>query len=257
MSVSPRSRMRGMAIASSDRAVTRIVWVCEVGRERVCERVARAKSSKRSRNTIVRASRSPLRSRPATRSHRASSMAPSSDSGRARRPNARCEPIDLRLRPVWTGRGSRWWASAWMCRPAPGPRIDTTAASGRPATSPTVPMPRSCSLPAVIGPTPQRRSTGSGWRKASSSPTGTCRSPSGLATALATLARNFELATPTVIGSPTSSRTRWRRSRAISTGSPDTLRRPPTSRNASSIEMPSTIGVVRENTSNTARLASV
>jgi len=39
-------------------------------------------------------------------------------------------------------------------------------------------------------------------------------------------------------------------------GSPDTRRSPPTSRNASSIEMPSTSGVVCSNTSNTALLAS-
>ena len=96
-----------------------------------------------------------------------------------------------------------------------------------------------------------------GWRKASSSPAGTWSRPSGLATALATLARNLELATPMVIGSPTSSLTWWRSRRAISTGSPETRRSPPTSRKASSIEIPSTIGVVLAKTSKTALLASV
>ena len=69
-------------------------------------------------------------------------------------------------------------------------------------------MPRSCSLAAVTRPTPQSRSTGSGWRNSSSPSGGTTSRPSGLATPLATLARNLVRATPTVIGSPTCSRTR-------------------------------------------------
>ena len=44
---------------------------------------------------------------------------------------------------------------------------------------------------------------------------------------------------------------------AISVGVPDNRSRPPTSRNASSIEIPSTSGVVRSKIENTARLASV
>ncbi len=75
------------------------------------------------------------------------------------------------------------------------------------ATWPTVLMPRSWSFAAVTGPTPQSRSTGSGWRNSSSPSGGTTSRPSGLATPLATLARNFVRATPTVIGSPTSSST--------------------------------------------------
>ena len=78
-----------------------------------------------------------------------------------------------------------------------------------------------------------------------------------MATPLATLARNFVRATPTVIGSPTRSRTSRRSRAAISAGVPAIRRRPPTSRNASSIEMPSTSGVVSRNTSNTALLAAV
>jgi hypothetical protein len=78
-----------------------------------------------------------------------------------------------------------------------------------------------------------------------------------LATALATFARNFVLATPTVIGKPTFSRTSSRRRPAISVGVPDIHLRPPTSRKASSIEMPSTNGVVSSNTSNSALLASL
>ena len=63
-------------------------------------------------------------------------------------------------------------------------------------------------------------------------------------------------ATPTVIGRPTRSRTSARSRAAISVGVPAIRRRPPTSRKASSIEMPSTSGVVSSNTSNTALLAS-
>ena len=81
-------------------------------------------------------------------------------------------------------------------------------------------------------------------------------SPSGLATPLATLARNFVRATPTVIGRPTLASTSRRSRAAISAGVPAIRRSPPTSRNASSIDSPSTSGVVSSNTSNTALLAS-
>jgi hypothetical protein len=117
-------------------------------------------------------------------------------------------------------------------------------------------MPRSCSFAAVTLPTPHNRSTGSGCRNSSSPDGGTTSRPSGLATPLATFARNFVRATPTVIGSPTRSSTSFRNRSAISTGAPAILRRPPTSRNASSIEMPSTSGVVSRKTSNTALLAA-
>ena len=74
---------------------------------------------------------------------------------------------------------------------------------------------------------------------------------------LATLARNFVRATPTVIGNPTSRSTSARRRDAIAAGVPAIRHRPPTSRNASSIDSPSTSGVTSWNTSNTALLASV
>ena len=60
---------------------------------------------------------------------------------------------------------------------------------------------------------------------------------------------------PTVIGSPTRSRTSARSRAAICTGVPETRRSPPTSRNASSTEMASTSGEVSWKTSNTASLA--
>jgi hypothetical protein len=72
--------------------------------------------------------------------------------------------------------------------------------------------------------------------------------PSGLATPLATLARNFVRATPTVIGRPTRSRTSRRSRIAISMGVPEIRLSPRTSRNASSIDSPSTRGVVSSNT---------
>jgi hypothetical protein len=70
------------------------------------------------------------------------------------------------------------------------------------------------------------------------------------------LARNFVRATPTVIGSPTRSRTSARSRPAISAGVPRIFSSPPTSRKASSIEIPSTIGVVSRKTANTALLAA-
>ena len=78
-----------------------------------------------------------------------------------------------------------------------------------------------------------------------------------MATPLATLARNLVRATPTVMASPTRSCTWARRRTAISVGVPETRRSPPTSRKASSIDMPSTNGVVSSNTSKTALLASL
>ena len=78
-----------------------------------------------------------------------------------------------------------------------------------------------------------------------------------MATPLATFARNFVRATPTVTAIPTRARTSARRRAAISDGVPAIRRKPPTSRNASSIESPSTRGVVSLKTSNIALLASL
>ena len=77
-----------------------------------------------------------------------------------------------------------------------------------------------------------------------------------MATPLATLARNFVRATPTVIGSPTFARTSRRSRTAISVGVPTSRRMPRTSRNASSIDSPSTSGVASSKTRNIALLAS-
>ena len=77
-----------------------------------------------------------------------------------------------------------------------------------------------------------------------------------MATPLATLARNFVRAIPTVIGKPTRSRTSPRSRAAISTGVPESRLTPRTSRKASSIERPSTSGEVSSKTWKTALLAS-
>ena len=142
--------------------------------------------------------------------------------------------------------------------PTPGPSSATSAASASRATSPTVAIPRACSLPAVTGPTPQSRSTGSGWRNASSPSGGTTSSPSGFATPLATLARNFVRATPTVIGRPTRSRTSRRSRTAISAGVPgDPLHARARRGTPRRSTCPSTSGVVSSKTRNIALLASV
>ncbi|MFN8152025.1 MAG: hypothetical protein U0R24_12990 [Solirubrobacterales bacterium] len=67
----------------------------------------------------------------------------------------------------------------------------------------------------------------------------------------------FERATPTLIGSPSSSRT-WRRSfAAIHSAVPEMRSRPPTSRKASSSERPSTVGAVLRKTAKSSLLALV
>ena len=72
----------------------------------------------------------------------------------------------------------------------------------------------------------------------------------------ATLARNLVVASPIVIARPTSSSTRARSAIAICTGVPEMRSRPATSRNASSIDSPSTVGAVSRKIANTARLAA-
>ena len=95
---------------------------------RVRERVARLKSSNRSRSTTVRPTRSAARIRRVTRSTSPTSIASRSPlTSPRRRPSACCEPIDPRRRPVCTGRGSRLCASACRCRPVAAPSIDTSA----------------------------------------------------------------------------------------------------------------------------------
>ncbi|MCZ7630616.1 MAG: hypothetical protein M5U19_16970 [Microthrixaceae bacterium] len=147
------------------------------------------------------------------------------------------------------------WASACNCEPFALPNQLRSESTGTAARSPTVCTPRDPRRSSVAGPTPQMRRTGSGHRKSSSPPSGTARSPSGFAAALATLARNFVEATPMLSGRPTSSRIRSRNRAAMWLGPPWVRSRPLTSRNASSMDRPSTSGVVSRNTAKTSALA--
>ena len=115
----------------------RLLWIVAYGS--VCERVARVKSSKRSRSTTVR---------PDPAAPRASCASPGRPARRARRRFPRrspaqrdCEPIEPRRRPTRTRRGSRLCASAWRCRPDGVPEQAHEPASSSQATWPTVSIP--------------------------------------------------------------------------------------------------------------------
>ena len=207
MRVIPLRSMSGMAPASSPRSVARIVRVRERGlgdgvRARGAGEVVEAQAQHdRPADTPRRAQAAaqPVHQPDECRVQRVVRPGPAPE--RALRPHRAPAPARS------TGRGSRLCASAWSLRPDARPSMSTSAASGSRATSATSVMPRSRSFCAVTAPTPQSRSTGSECRKSSSPPGGTSSSPSGLATALATFARNLVFAMPTVIGSPTSLRT--------------------------------------------------
>ena len=244
-SVMPRLSIIGMAVASSPLAVARIVWVCAVASGRVCDRVAREKSPKRSRSVTVRQTRRAARSRRARRSTSPTRTASRSFHDLGERPSARWAPdrAPAAASPHPPGIAVVGEGVEVAARRLAQHRDERRLGELAPP-APTVTRPLSRSFPAVTGPTPHSRSTGSGWRKPSSPPGGTTSSPSGLATPLATLARNLVLATPTVIGRPTRSRTSRRSRAAISVAEPEIRSSPRTSRNASSIESPSTSGVV-------------
>ena len=141
-------------------------------------------------------------------------------------------------------------ARAWRCRPAARPSIASSAASGTCASSPTVEMPRLRSRAAVAAPTPQIRSTGNGCRKPRSSSVGTTQEPIGLGDDARHLGeelrpcdadrqRKADLFADRRGGGEPRSRSDCRRSAPC----------PRTSRNASSIESPSTSGDVSSKTS--------
>ena len=132
----------------------------------VCDRVARVKSSNRNRSTTVRPTRPAARIRRVTRSTSPTSAASMASARLSRdRPRARCDPIERRRRPTVHRAGGRGCARARAGGgPTPGRASRPARPRRRPATSPTVMIPRSWSLPAVTGPTPHSRSTGSGWR---------------------------------------------------------------------------------------------
>ena len=188
--------------------------------DRVCERVAREKSSKRSRSTTVRPTR------PAARSRRVDAV-DEADEDRVER------------RPATCGRAAERALGADRAAAAADPHRPGIAVVGQrvevPARRPAEDRDqrrlgelgdladgRDPAIVELVGGRPARRPTAArpaaGWRNASSPSGGTTSSPSGLATPLATLARNLVRATPTVIGRPTRSRTSRRSRAAISVG---------------------------------------
>ena len=134
--VMPRSSSIGIAAARSSRAAASSTAVSSVGRDSVCERVAREKSVKRMRRTTVRPRRPARRMRRLTRSTRPTRAASRNSGDHGRRPNARCAPTERRRRRGCTRRGSRLWASACSLRPAARPTIATRVSSSSRATSP-------------------------------------------------------------------------------------------------------------------------
>ena len=160
----------------------------------------RVKSSKRSRSTHAcgRPGRRPASGgRPGRpgRSARRRSPRRTAGAGRARaasRSSRRRRPTTHRPRIAVVGQRVQVPTGCPTEHRRPAPRSPSSA------TSPTVSMPRRVQLlGGDLAPTPHSRSTGSGCRNASSSSAGTTSSPSGLATPLATLARNLVRATPT------------------------------------------------------------
>ena len=148
----------------------------------VCERVARVKSSKRKRSVTVRPTRSALRM-PAGHAvddadeHGVELVGACGAAGRARSASRSSAGAACAARGAGPG--------GWRGRRGGGRRgrrgSSTSGPSPTRAMSPTVSMPRACSLAAVLAPTPHTRSTGSGWRNADSPSGGTSSSPSGLA----------------------------------------------------------------------------
>ncbi len=228
-SVRPRSAISGAAAATRPRAVARMTSVDAVARGIVCDRVARPKSSNRKPQHHRSAGAAGLAHPPGDPVDEVDD-----DGVDLRRPTSCCRPgrAPAARRPSGAAPpsphgGDRCCATT---RTADGPsrrRPSTPSVDSlSSATSATVSMPCACSFSAVLTPTPHSRRTGSGCRNASSRSGGTSSRPSGLASWLATLARNLVRAMPTVIGSPTRSRTCARSRAAISTGVPDTRRRP-------------------------------
>ena len=193
-----------------------------------------------------------------TRSTSPASIASTSAGGRGRRPSARCAPIDRRRRPTCTGRGSRPTASAKQMPPGAGPSIDTSAGSPSSATSADRAHPQPVQLPRGHRPDAPQHLDGQRVQERQlavgrddeqpvrlGDPAGHLREELG--------ARDADRdRQPDPFGHVARAAARRSRSRGPRSGAAR-----PTSRNASSIEMPSTSGVVSRNTSKTARLAAV
>ena len=173
------------------------------------------------------------------------------------RPSACCDPIERRRRPTCTGRGSRLCASAWRWRPDARPSIATSTISARPrdlADGRDAAIVELCGGHRPDAPEPLDRERVEEGRLA-------VGRHDQQTVGLGDPARHLgeELGAGHADGDRQTRPARARRCRnraAISAGVPETRLNPPTSRNASSIDSPSTSGVVCSNTSNTALLAS-
>ena len=205
-SVMPSRSIVGIAAArssSSPRGWSR----CSPSSGRGLWSVAREKSSKRSRSMTVRPTRPPA--------HRARDALDQSDRdgvdrvGRPEPGRARRDPIEPRRRRGLNPAGVAVVGERVELPSLSLAEVEHERPSGRGCDSPTVPIPSVRSLLAVTSPTPQSRSTG-GVEETELAVRRKGQRPSGLATPLATFARNFVRATPTVIGRPTRSRTATR-----------------------------------------------
>ena len=167
-SVIPRCSMSGCAASSRARAAASTVSVRSVGSPSVCERVARLKSSNRSRS-VDRPRHAVCLAQPAGHPVDERDQRCVHGLGRLdRRPRACWAPIDRRRFRRSTRRGSRMCASACRCRAEALPSRSVNARTDTSATSRTVCSPASWSFCAVTSPTPHSRSTGSGCRNSSS-----------------------------------------------------------------------------------------
>ena len=253
-SVRPRSTTSGRVSAKSSRAVARISRVEEVGRRRVRDRVAREKSSKRSR----RDDRPPA---PARRPHPVGDAVDEPEQhvvdGVGRAPAGG-------LRPERAASAPRRHASAVA---VPGDAVDE-APRRRPEHGDEVALGdagrdrRRCGCPhaSAAGSSPGRspRCARPGGAAGTRAPRPAPRraSPSGFAVPLAVFASSFVLPPPTVTASPTRSRDVAPEPRCDLPRRPVTRSSPVTSRNASSSEIPSTLGAWSSKTRKSALLAS-
>ena len=212
----------GSMPASSAAATWPMAPPVAMGRPSVCERVCRERSLNLTFTVTVRAAVDAPRSMVATDSAMRSTWRSSScGSTRSWLKVSSC-PIDLLGRFGLTGSGSSPRASAARWAPLALPSRRTSVSSGRAARSPTVRTPRSCRRFAVAGPTPQSASTSWACRNSSSSAGSTRKTPGpgssparlarGFAAREASLAIILERPMPTAQPSPSSSRTRRRRS---------------------------------------------
>ena len=161
-------------------------------------------------------------------------------------PSARCAPIDRRRRPGCTGRGSRLCASAWRwCPDARTEHADERLLAERGHFGHGGDAAVRGASAAVLGPTPQRMSTAAGAGTRARASGGTTSRPSGLATRARHLGEELRPGHTDrdAAGRPARARRAAARA-AMSAAGPATRRSPPTSRKASSIEIPSTSGVV-------------